>query len=124
VKISTSTRTVPPLEQSSATHGQPGRKFTPRKAPAEAAPREDFGVQARTGAATGTALMTMRDVTSLNATYAAALAPSASAPFVVQQLHQIYAPADSGWDPRRAAAAYREVPPAVGAEMASNRFSA
>ena len=124
MNISTSARTVPPLEQGSATHNRPGRKFTPRKARAQAAPREDFGAQARARAATGTALMTMRDVASLNAAYAAALAPSASAPFVAQQLHQIFAPADAGRDPHRAAAAYREVPPAIGADMAPSRFSA
>jgi hypothetical protein len=124
VKISTLTRTVAPLEQGNASHNRPGRNVTPREARAEAAPREDFGAQVRTRAATGTALMTMRDVASLNAAYAAALAPSASAPFVVQQLHQIFTPAESGGDSRRAAAAYREVQPATGADMASNRFSA
>ena len=124
VKVSISTRIVPPLDHAAATGGRPGREFTPRRDRAGTAPREDFAAEGNITATTGTALVTMRDVAALDAAYAVVLAPSASVPFVVQQLHQLYAPADTGRDPRGAIAAYRKVSPFTGAHMPPTRVSA
>ena len=124
VKVSIPTRTVPPLDHAAATHDRPGREFTPRRDRAGTAPREDFAAEARTKATTGTALVTMRDVAALDAAYAAVLVPSASVPFVVQQLHQLYAPDDTGRDPRGAIAAYRTARAFTGAHMPPTRISA
>ncbi len=124
VKVSISTRTVPPLGHAAATGGRPGREFTPRRDRAGTVPREDFAAEARTTATTGTALVTMRDVAALGAAYDAVLVPSASVPFVVQQLHQLYAPADTGRNPHGAVAAYRKAPSFTGAHMPPIRISA
>jgi len=45
-------------------------------------------------------------------------------PFVVQQLHQLYALADTGQNPRGAIAAYRKVPSFTSAHMPLSRISA
>lgn len=124
VKVSIWTRAVPPLGHAAATGGRPGREFPPRRDRAGTAPREAFTAETSITATIGTALVTMRDVAALDAAYAAVLAPSASVPFVVQQLHQLYAPADTGRNPRGAIAAYRKVSPFTFAHMPLRRISA